>query len=489
MWIACTAEEVTQLNYQKIFEKSESVLKRWVNRNLSLHAKICVINALVGSLFVYKLMVLPNLPEKLIKDFEKMCEKFIWNGSKPKISLKVLQANEFSGGAKLINLRSKEASLKITWLQVLKKEPEYSRLVYTCIDPVIGEDIWRCNLAEADVGVVKNLFWGQVLKMWADYNYKEDEPHNQMIWWNSKIRIQGKPFRWEKPYKFGLRTINQMFCNGLVLSFIDVNNLYGLTQMEYNALVSAIPKEWKLAMKSVLGDLPSTYDAIVETKNLSKKLYSELTFKSNLLEKVRSVWILELESQLSNEDFQQSFLHIKKVTNVNKFRSFQFRLLHRAIITNKHLFRWNMLGSNTCTFCDKEKETYKHLFILCPEVEKLWLNIEPFMNEFNNEQINFGIDTVIYNRLVEDPGHIKNFICLLCKQYIYRQRCKKATLNFQEFSRYVYNICSIEKFIATKNGRLGYHERKWNSSSVDAHCIESEIIERDNYVQQYIMSN
>ena len=43
------------------------------------------------------------------------------------------------------------------------------------------------------------------------------------------------------------------------------------------------------------------------------------------------------------------------------------------------------------------------------------------MEDFDNvSAIEFDIDTVFTNKLVKDKvGHIKNFICLLTKQYIY----------------------------------------------------------------------
>ena len=45
------------------------------------------------------------------------------------------------------------------------------------------------------------------------------------------------------------------------------------------------------------------------------------------------------------------------------------------------------------------------------------------MNKYGENQINFGYDTVIWNRVIKYPfGHIKNFIILAAKQYIYRQK-------------------------------------------------------------------
>ena len=48
----------------------------------------------------------------------------------------------------------------------------------------------------------------------------------------------------------------------------------------------------------------------------------------------------------------------------------------------------------------------------------LWKYVEEFMNDFSDEQINFGENTVIANQIIYQPGHITNFIQLMAKQYI-----------------------------------------------------------------------
>ena len=71
--------------------------------------------------------------------------------------------------------------------------------------------------------------------------------------------------------------------------------------------------------------------------------------------------------------------------------------------------------SFTNIFLDFAFKSY-YLFIYCEKVRDLWLQIENF--------IAHRTDTVIEDSLIiEKPNHVKYFICLLVKQYIYRQRC------------------------------------------------------------------
>ena len=57
-------------------------MQLWKMRGLSLFGKILVINTLIGSLFVYRMAILPQIPENYIRQVHKLFSDFIWNGKK-----------------------------------------------------------------------------------------------------------------------------------------------------------------------------------------------------------------------------------------------------------------------------------------------------------------------------------------------------------------------------------------------------------------------
>ena len=77
--------QMNSKNYDGVLEKAQAILKAWNNRQLSLTGKRTVVNALVTSLFVYKMQVLPQIEENIMKVYKKMIENFIWNARRPKI--------------------------------------------------------------------------------------------------------------------------------------------------------------------------------------------------------------------------------------------------------------------------------------------------------------------------------------------------------------------------------------------------------------------
>ena len=62
IWIAHSREKRIGLNLDPLIERTESPLKLWTNRDLSLGGKIFVINSLLASMYVYKFNVLSNIP-------------------------------------------------------------------------------------------------------------------------------------------------------------------------------------------------------------------------------------------------------------------------------------------------------------------------------------------------------------------------------------------------------------------------------------------
>ena len=70
-----------------------------------------MLNSLIGSLLVYKMSVLSNLPKYLIDEIETELRKYIL-GPKPKVALEILKTCKNTGGVRLFDLKNKEMALK-----------------------------------------------------------------------------------------------------------------------------------------------------------------------------------------------------------------------------------------------------------------------------------------------------------------------------------------------------------------------------------------
>ena len=241
-------EDLLAKNYLPLIGKVNTTLNAWYNRNLSLLGKIQVVNTLVASQFVYKQMVLPNMPSNIIKCIDNSIRNFIWNGGKSKIAYQILQNPKDLGGVNLVNIRSREIALKASWPQILSYENQYQLIVYSIMRcSRLGNDIWRCSLLDEDIHKMKfdRGFWRDILECWSKYNFLHNfRVENQVIWYNSRCRLAGKPFIWNDILDKGLKFVYQLFVNQQFITYEAAWEEFGLNKLRYNSLKKVIPSEW-----------------------------------------------------------------------------------------------------------------------------------------------------------------------------------------------------------------------------------------------------
>ena len=184
--------------------------------------------------------------------------------------------------------------------------------------------------------------------------------------------------------------------------------------------------------------------------------YEQISNKINL-EKYVCKWARDFENNLSQEDFLRAVVSINKLTISTKLRSFQYKLLLRAIITNVHLKHYNVLTSNNCTFCNLETENYAHLFYFCESVRKLWEFIEKKCNCI------LSYENVILNRYLDNPKLAVNSLILFIKYFIYRQRCLKGSIAIHVCVNYLNENIIIEEQIAKNKKKHSEHLLKWEN--------------------------
>ena len=493
-------EELVDKNYLPLLQKVKTVLNAWYNRGLSLIAKIQVVNTLVASLFVYKMMVLPAMPRNIEKCIDNIIREFIWNGKKAKIAYRILQNPKKQGGLNLVNLRHKDTALKATWPQILSQEDDYSSLVYKILRcTTLGENIWRCRICPTDVKQlkIKNQFWEDVVIAWCQYNYyKNYRIDNQILWYNSNIKISGNIFYWKDAQQKGLMYIHQLFEQQRYISYQEMENKFGISKLRYNSLKAAIPKDIRdYFLENSLAQIfplsPSNYDtAIILRRSLSRQVYQSLSDDAMIMHSKYIKWKQDLGSDFCPGIYEFGLMHldIYKVTNIAKYRSFQYRLLQRALVTNVELEHWKMRDNNLCSFCHEYKETQVHLFYECQIVREVWKRFEIYLRgKFSIQHMETSKENILLNTAVKRKNHVANFLILVFKQYIYRQRCLNKDIIFHELINEIRTLERIEKYIAMKNGKLELHDKKWgivNQVNGTHNLLDQNGL--NSYINQYI---
>ena len=469
-------EDIVQKNYQPLIVKVKNILNAWYNRGLSLIGKVQVVNTLVASLFIYKMMVLPTIPDYVVKIIDNIIRDFLWNGKKSKIAYNILQMPKREGGLNLVSLKRRDKALKATWVEILNQEEQYAKMVYNIIGmKFIQEDIWRCTLHPEDISKLKmdNFFWKDVLTAWSEYNsYYNFKYENQLIWYNSWIRVRDKPVFWKDVYQNGLKFVYQLFDNHEFKSNKQVWDEFKLTRLRFNSLKVALPRAWKQyfcenSYQQFSPLPPHLYDLVINGayKQLSRKIYQYISEDHLLLHGKYMKWRGELGNEMVEclWDYKQEIVNIYKTSNITKYRSFQYRLLQRGIITGIQLFKWGILPTDLCYYCQSERETVLHLFCTCTKVKELWAQVAEYIEQKYSILVKLHSGAIIFNKLAKG-NHVANFLCLIVKQYIYSQKCLQRELIFREVKARIMEVQNVEKYIAIKNDKLNVHVKKWTGS-------------------------
>ena len=159
------------------------------------------------------------------------------------------------------------------------------------------------------------------------------------------------------------------------------------------------------------------------------------------------------------EDYCKCFLQISKLSNIVKYRGFQYRLLLKKIFTNEILYEWKVVESPNCTWCSTKKESITHLLFNCQYAKFVWHSVENYLKHrklkchITAEKIIFNICTPV----------IVGSIILYISFYLYKCRCQKEKPNAKQSLLYLKEIYHIEKYNAHIQNHMQKHTNKWEA--------------------------
>ena len=464
--------ENMEQNFDKIVLKMETVAKTWYYRNISLMGKVTIVNTLLSSLFVYKMMVLPLISDALIQQVESIMEKFMWAGKKAKIPLKVLKTPRECGGLGLVDIKAKHISLMIRWIKVAQSNPIIEQLIRHSLGEAANNNIiWQCNLKCLHVSQLYACedYWVILLREWCKLNYYEPQNRenvlSQIIWLNSNILVNDKVTFNKIAINAGMiriKDIVHMEEEYRFLTFEEVVTKFGhcTTWLGYNSIISAIPSYWRFLMRT--HDLIDTHIKLYDAR--SKKHFSKIVYKTIMYSEVGICASVKKWNRFWPVNFnthKKAFRDLYGVTSIIKYRNFQYRLLHDKIFCNNVLYYWGKVDSQKCDWCVEPKQNVAHLLYSCPVAEHLWKELKLFLR-IKDIEVEINLENVIYNLIHPKYKHIANFLALVLKFFIFKCKCRqekpKPRCYFQEIKYLFY----IENYNAINTNQICKHNQKWS---------------------------
>ena len=131
--------------------------------------------------------------------------------------------------------------------------------------------------------------------------------------------------------------------------------------------------------------------------------------------------------------------------------SFQYKILHRILPTNKYLFK----NSKLCDFWSSSIETIEHIFWKCPITQHLWSQLVNVLND-KGIMITLNImDVCIGTDQCRNHNSSINVVLLLMKYFIHTTKLSELIPIFCVFRNYLYKRIYLVKQIALTKKQVG----------------------------------
>ena len=341
--ISTNRDQMIDLNYTPIINKMKTITHFWNKQYMTIFGKVVIINSFLISQFVYLMSVLPTPPLHIVKQIDAQLYTFLWSNKTERIKRAILKNTKHFGGISMPDIILKDKGLKINWVKRLGLSHYLSEFLYisTWIN---NTDIWKCNVEAKDIDALfrktPNKFNRDILNAWAHYSFHTPkttlEIRNQFIWFNSHIKINGKPTFHNIIYNAGITHVKHLLNQyGNILKYHDFIQKYGthINYLNYFSIVSAIPASWKVILLENNYDNQATYmhsfDRIRSTKSkICKLVYMNmLTPIVQQPDKVFNKWKNYFNNDLSIDDWLNSFEIIYNCTKFIDLHFFHFKML------------------------------------------------------------------------------------------------------------------------------------------------------------------
>ena len=288
VWFSTVEKNAFYDNFSEKIERIKNILNSWSARRLTLLGKITIIKSLAVSQIVHVLSSLPT-HQGALKEINSLLYDFLWDKKGDKIK-RVEMINDYDkGGLKMIDVQSFNESLKMKWIQGYlnnDNQGKWKLFVDYYLQKHGGKAVFLSNLKPQDVLQlnIKDPFLREIIEHWTNLNYREKnlDFDSMILWHNSLIRIENRPFFYKAWFKAGVTEVKDLLNKDQTFlsynAFIDKYNIK-TNYLEYFKVISAL-KQFKKSCSPVLhNSLSNDIAILLSHSNICKEFYRRLVQK------------------------------------------------------------------------------------------------------------------------------------------------------------------------------------------------------------------
>ena len=117
IWFTQDLKECAAINYNKKFDEVTKLFKIWSLRTITPLGRVAILKSLILSKLIHLWILLPDSPDNFVKDLQKICFQFVWNGKQDRIARKTTIKDVKSGGLNIPDIKTYILALKLRWIK------------------------------------------------------------------------------------------------------------------------------------------------------------------------------------------------------------------------------------------------------------------------------------------------------------------------------------------------------------------------------------
>lgn len=331
----------------------------------------------------------------------------------------------------------------------------------------------KCNYDIEKSKLKLSQFYTELLRFWSDFRNSNSEldQSKEVIWNNRNVCIDNKPIFHKKLFDLGVVTREDLMLNRSIhdfCGFLKLDKISTLDLLIFGSIRSIAKKNLKKGLtvnKNKLLAIDELGFQMTDDKYFDAKEEKFRTYYTSIIAS-QKVWPLKakkLQEDLGidkDEDLQNVFLLPHKITKETYLRSFQYKILNYIICTNLFLRQMKIINYDYCERCKSETENLYHMLFDCELIKGFWKDLENFWKLHTHESIQLNLK-VIFVGYLEERKYLLNYIILLSKSYIYKERLQQRIPSIQGAIAHFQIKYETEKLIAKRNGREKSFDSRW----------------------------
>ena len=455
-----------QMNFNLKLQKLQTNLDMWRARDLTLFGRVLIIKSLGLSQLVYSASNL-TVPQEITPIIKTKLFNFLWKNKRDKIKRAGLYQEREKGGISMTDVETMIKALRLAWIpRLLTPEIRNWKTIPDYYLRKLGglNFLLRCNY---DVKYIDGLplFYQNILTFFNELkNLYSCEGIQDMVLFNNKeILVGGKPVFIKEWFDCNILFIQDLLnSKGQLLSFREFIDKYDCSTnfLQFYQVTSAIPKYLVTKARNTEPPQNGLYtrnnflfqlDASTQIqleKAKTRDFYCLLNRKTHTVSQTGPMkWnsIIGLDENA----WKIIFTSPKNVCKEPKLKEFQFKLIHRIVVTKKELHRYGIKADDECLYCG-EKDSIDHTFLNCQFVKIFVNNVIDWFNAANNSKFAptigeklFGIISGPYEKEIVKKF---NYTLLFMKYYIYTSKMHNQAIHLSVFVNKVLFKYRIENF-------------------------------------------